>query len=155
MQRAFLVIFFFFSINLVFSYPLIPDPEMTHGDLCTEDNPDFETHRYRENVPYCQRNVSWLRREKIYEKYNIPPHCRRRYTIDHFIPLALGGSNADINLWPEHILVKATRPQLEQELYIELEEGKIKQEEAIEIIVREKTKDQQIVINTKARGECD
>ena len=153
MQRAFLVIFFFFSINLVFSYPLIPDPEMTQGDLCAKNDPDFKMYKYREDIPYCQRNVSGARREKIYDAYDIPIDCRHRYTIDHFIPLSLGGSNADINLWPEHVLVKATRPQLEEELYLALKQGDINQEEAIDIVVREKTKEKRN--STKAKNECD
>ncbi len=152
---ACLVVVFFLSVNLAFSYPLTPDPEMTQGDLCTKNDPDFSRYEYQERIPYCERNVSWRRREKIYDEYNIPSDCRHRYTIDHFIPLALGGSNADINLWPEHVLVKATRPLLEQELYLELEQGKISQEEAIDIIVEEKTKEKQIIINKKHKSDCD
>ena len=150
-----LVVGFFLSVNLAFSYPLTPDPEMTQGDLCTKRDPDFSRYEYREKIPYCERNVSWRRREKIYAEYNIPYNCRHRYTIDHFIPLSLGGSNADINLWPEHVLVKATRPLLEQELYLALEQGKINQEGAIDIIVKEKTKEKQILIDKKNRDECD
>ena len=153
--RTCLVIGFFLSVNLAFSYPLIPDPEMTEGDLCTENDPDFTKYVYQENIPYCQRNVSRSRREKIYDQYDIPSDCRHRYTIDHFIPLSLGGSNADINLWPEHVLVKATRPYLEQELYLALERGEINQEEAIDIIVRKKTKENQSIISTKIQGNCD
>jgi len=53
--------------------------------------------------------------------------------------------------------VKATRRQLEQELYFALEEGEIRQKEAIEIIVKEKTKEKQFIINKnkKAKDECD
>src|SRR3989344_8391636 len=149
------VVGLFLSINLAFSYPLTPDPEMTQGDLCTKDDPDFEKYEYQEKIPYCERNVSFSRREKIYDEYKIPSDCRHRYTIDHLIPLALGGSNADINLWPEHVLVKATRPQLEEELYLALKQGDINQEEAIDIIVRKKTKENQSIISTKIQGNCD
>lgn len=155
MRNVLVVVVFLGSLNLAFSYPLIPDPEITHGDLCTENNPDFAAHKYQENIPYCQRNVSLSRREKIYDEYHIPADCRHRYTIDHFIPLSLGGSNADINLWPEHVLVKATRPLLEQELYLELEHGKISQKEAIGTIIREKTKEQQSILSTEISGNCD
>ncbi|OGQ35123.1 MAG: hypothetical protein A3A72_03745 [Deltaproteobacteria bacterium RIFCSPLOWO2_01_FULL_38_9] len=155
--RASLVVGFFLSTNLALSFPLIPDPNWTQGDLCTIQDPDFVTYKYQENIPYCQRNVSSDRREKIYDEYKIPSDCRHRYTIDHFIPLSIGGSNSDINLWPEHVLVKATRRQLEQELYFALEEGEIRQKEAIEIIVKEKTKEKQFIINKnkKAKDECD
>ncbi len=152
---AYLVIGFFLSINPAFSFPWVPDPEMTQGDLCSKNDPDFEKYEYQEKIPRCQRNVSSSRREKIYDKYNISPDCRHRYTVDHFIPLALGGNNADINLWPEHVLVKATRPLLELELYLALEHGEINQEEAIDIVVREKTKENKSIKSTKNKDECD
>lgn len=131
---------FVFIANIGFAYPLTPSPELTQGELCSEENVDFAGYRYKEHIPYCQRNVSWVRREKIYDLYNIPSHCRHRFTVDHFIPLALGGDNSDTNLWPEHKLVKATRPFLEQNLYLALVRGEITQSDAIQVITEEKTK---------------
>ncbi|HLD74355.1 MAG TPA: hypothetical protein VJB34_05590 [Bdellovibrionota bacterium] len=149
------VVGLFLSINLAFSYPLTPDPEMTQGDLCTKDDPDFEKYEYQEKIPYCERNVSFSRREKIYDEYKIPYDCRHRYTIDHLIPLSLGGSNADINLWPEHVLVKAQRPLLEYELYLALERGEISQKDAIDIVVNEKTKETPTTKGIKIKNTCD
>jgi len=126
--------------TLALSYPLVPRQDLTYGQLCTERSPDFKNYRYAERIPYCERNVSRDRRNKIYDQYRIPNNCRNRYTIDHFIPLSIGGDNSDVNLWPEHKLVKATRPQLEQELYNSISRGRITQKQAVEIIVREKTK---------------
>jgi len=120
------------------AYPVVPDSNLTQGDLCTESDPDFDHHRYEENIPYCKRNVSWHRREKVYEAYRIPSECRNRFTIDHLIPLAVGGNNSDQNLWPEHVEVKAQRPALEIAVYRALERGEITQEEAIETILAEK-----------------
>lgn len=122
------------------AYPIIPDPEKTQGDLCHEEDPDFSQYRYQEKIPYCRRNVTWFRKEQIYNLYQVPESCRHRYTVDHFIPLALGGNNDDVNLWPEHVHVKATRPYLEQELFLAMDRGEISQKEAVEIIVKEKTK---------------
>jgi hypothetical protein len=115
-----------------------PDPQLTYGDLCSEQDTDYIEHRYVENIAYCYRNVSFERRARVYDRYNIPAHCRRQYTIDHFIPLALGGSNKDQNLWPEHRNVKATRQNLEQELFDQIRVGKITQTRAIEIIMSAK-----------------
>jgi hypothetical protein len=129
-----------FMVEPAWTYPIVPDPEMTQGDLCSEKDPDFTQHRYQENIPYCKRNVSWYRREQIYNAYNIPQDCRHRYTVDHFIPLALGGNNDDVNLWPEHVQVKATRPTLEQELFLALDRGEITQKYALEVITAEKMK---------------
>lgn len=132
-----LILFISYSFN-TFSYPLTPDPEMTSGELCSEEDPDFSSYRYEEGIPYCERDVSGWRKEQIYELYNIPEKCRDHYTIDHFIPLAVGGDNSDVNLWPEHVLVKATRPDLELDLYYALANGELTQKEAIEIVIKEK-----------------
>jgi hypothetical protein len=132
----------------------VPRQDLTYGRLCSVRNPDFESYRYTERIPYCERNVSKEQREKIYNRYRIPVSCRGRYTIDHFIPLSIGGDNSDANLWPEHKLVKATRPQLEQELYLALSWGRIAQKNAIELIVREKTKLQRNNLVVFAEG-CD
>lgn len=142
-----------FSI-FVYSYPLVPRQDLTYGQLCTNRNPDFEGYRYTEKIPYCERNVTREQRDKIYNLYRIPVSCRGRYTIDHFIPLSIGGDNSDVNLWPEHKLVKATRPQLEQELFVALSRGQITQRNAVELIVREKTKLRKIQASTLADA-CD
>jgi hypothetical protein len=115
-----------------------PDPQLTYGDTCTKDNPDFAGYRSNEHYPYCNRNVSYGLKTRIYAEYHIPQKCRQEYTIDHFIPLSMGGSNAPQNLWPEHKNVKATRQNLEQDLFNEIMEGRISQSEAIKEIVEAK-----------------
>lgn len=143
------------------AYPVVPDPVKTQGDFCDEKDPDFTQYRYQEQIPYCRRNVTWFRREQIYDLYQVPDACRHRYTVDHFIPLALGGNNDDVNLWPEHVHVKATRPYLEQELFLAMDRGEITQKEAVEIIVKEKTKHKNtLALLGKKRGgdkapDCD
>ncbi len=136
------------------TYPLVPRQDLTYGQLCSPRNPDFEGYRYTEQIAYCERNVSREQKDKIYNQYRIPVNCRGRYTIDHFIPLSIGGDNSDVNLWPEHKLVKATRPQLEQELFVALSRGQITQKNAVELIVREKTKLRKIQASTFADA-CD
>lgn len=125
---------------LTYSYPLVPRQDLTYGQLCTERSPDFRSYRYAERIPYCERNVTVEQKNMIYNQYRIPTNCRNRYTIDHFIPLSIGGDNSDANLWPEHKIVKATRPRLEQELFEALSGSRITQKQAVELIVREKTK---------------
>lgn len=139
------------------AYPLQPDPEVTSGDMCSEDDHDFYDYRYPEEIAYCARKVSASQKRRIYEEYNIPEKCRHRYTIDHFIPLALGGNNSDVNLWPEHKLVKASRPKLEIELYWSLSKGEISQNKAVKIIVAEKTKFRERLQNAGQRlaVDCD
>lgn len=128
-----------FSLNLqAFEPPMHPDPEKTSGDYCSTDDPDFREYRYRENVPTCIRSVSRELKTKIYQEYGVPRRCRGQYTVDHFIPLSMGGSNQAINLWPEHKDIKATRQNLELDMYIELREGRVTQRQAIQRVIREK-----------------
>jgi hypothetical protein len=137
MRNLSLVFLLLFS-SIAFSFPLAPDTNQTTGDLCTRSNPDFKEYRYGEQIPYCERNVSSGLKARIYADYGVPAKCKSRYTIDHFIPLALGGSNEYENLWPEHKLVKATRPNLETELYWQIRNGRITQQQAIDIITEAK-----------------
>lgn len=111
--------------------PLIPNPSMTMGDACSKGDRDFKEYRYREHIPYCQRNVSSSLKREIYAAYGIPTNCQKDYTIDHFYPLSLGGNNQRDNLWPEHRAVKHTRQDLEMELYEQLKAGKITQSRAL------------------------
>ena len=137
----------FVFLQMVFSWalwaheiPIVPDPEMTPGHLCTTEDRHFREFRYKEQIPYCRRAVSFNHRARIYDAYNIPEECRHRYTIDHFIPLAIGGSNDSRNLWPEHKLVKLTRERFELDIYLAMKRGEIYQEEALELMVEEKTR---------------
>ncbi len=121
-----------------FEVPLRPDPEVTTGDLCTPHDGDFEGFRYKENVPTCYRDVSRERKHEIYETYGVPQRCRKQYTVDHYIPLSLGGSNQPANLWPEHKDIKATRQNLEQSLYTQVRAGLVSQRQAVAVIVEAK-----------------
>ncbi len=118
--------------------PLTPNPDYTTGDYCTKQDPDFDGYRYEEKIPYCRRGVSQHRKRQVYEAYAIPDRCKRNYTVDHFIPLSMGGSNKFENLWPEHKAIKHTRETLEQEIYDQLRRGEISQKEAVEIIIDSK-----------------
>lgn len=120
--------------------PVVPDQEITPGDFCDTKDKDFKEYRYPEKMVYCERSVSKSVKTRIYAAYNVPLKCKHRYTVDHFVPLALGGNNSDQNLWPEHVLVKATRQKLEQELYEQVSKGEMKSEDAVQILMEEKTK---------------
>ena len=124
-----------FSLSIT---PKAPHKKYTPGHLCDEKNEDFYEHRYEEEVPYCIRNVSFYQRTLIYEKYKIAENRRADYTIDHLIPLSIGGSNEPENLWPEHKEIKALRPYLEVEVFLALKDGRITQKEAIELILEAK-----------------
>jgi hypothetical protein len=48
------------------------------------------------------RNVPVLQKKSIYKSYGIKyPQPAGAFEVDHFIPLSIGGSNDDKNLWPQ------------------------------------------------------
>lgn len=144
-----------FWVSIASAYPVVPDPDLTRGHLCSPSDPDFSHYRYKQQIPYCERNVDYERRTQIYEAYKIDHNCRKRFTIDHFIPLSIGGSNSDENLWPEHKNVKATRPYLEEEIFGAVQSGRMTQAEAVRIITEEKTKAQVKALELMGKGGCD
>lgn len=121
-------------------YPTSPDPRLTPGSVCTKPS----SHRYPEQINYCERNVeSSLKREimKRYDRelgYNITRMDRMQFKIDHYIPLCMGGSNDETNLWPQHRTVYERTDELEFTLCEKMKEGRLKQSAAIQYIKRAK-----------------
>jgi len=117
-------------------YPLFPVESMTPGTAC--QNPS--EYRYPEHIPYCIRSVSSALKKKIiktYDKtfhYTIGSMPRNDFKIDHYIPLCMGGSNDIANLWPQHKSVYIHTDDLEQKLCLYMEQGRMKQVEAISYI---------------------
>lgn len=146
----------FFFNGSIWAYPLTPQPELTPGDLCSPKDPDFSRYRYNQQIPYCQRNVDRDLKTRVYEAYNIPRRCRRDYTVDHLIPLSIGGNNSFENLWPEHRRLKATRPYLEQNVFEDVRSGQISQKEAIEVVLDEKLNPgARLLFETLKSGDCN
>lgn len=127
-----------FLAEQTLQFPFVPHASMTTGSLCDEHNKDFERLRYDQKIPYCRRNVSTGTKSQIYDAYGVPQRCRKEYTIDHFIPLSIGGTNHRNNLWPEHQSIKALRANLENDVYGQVASGKMTQREAVEIIIEAK-----------------
>lgn len=119
-------------------YPKTPNRKISPGHSCTIYDSDFQEFRYEEKIPYCKRNVSTGFKRYIYKLYNIPREKQYQFTIDHIVPLSIGGSNKLENLWPEHKDIKATRPNLEYNLYLQLRDSQITQKEAIQKILKAK-----------------
>jgi hypothetical protein len=72
------------------SYPRRAVRTTDMADVCT----DRHTRQYRH----------WSREQadRILQEYGLPPGpYGRDWEIDHLIPLDLGGSDEDANLWPE------------------------------------------------------
>ena len=114
-------------------YPHVPDDAMTPGTMCTAQDKDFKELRYQEKIAYCQRNVSYGTKTALYKAYDVPEADRSQYTIDHLIPLALGGNNSTTNLWPQNKIIYTGR--IEYWLFCRLRDGTMLQAEAIKTIL--------------------
>ncbi len=77
----------------------LPDPECSPGAVFAGKPLDEICQSgYTKKV----RNVTASMKRKIYASYGIPyPPPTGSYELDHLIPLAIGGSNAPANLFPE------------------------------------------------------
>lgn len=127
------------SADTVLRFPSKPLAELTPGSLCSK--PDRV--RYPEKIAYCERRVDPSLKEIIVKKYeqrgfNFGGISRGDYKIDHYFPLCLGGSNNENNLWPQHRKVFEITDPLEPLLCSKLSEGKIKQADAVKLIIKAK-----------------
>lgn len=121
-------------------FPTNPDQQVTPGTFCTHPN----SYRYKEHIPYCNRNVSSQEKLQIIATYNdtlgyrIDLKQRSQYKIDHLIPLCAGGSNDKENLWPQHKSVYTITDPVEQLACERMVEGKLLQKQAVELIFKAK-----------------
>ncbi|MEQ1878618.1 MAG: HNH endonuclease signature motif containing protein [Bdellovibrionia bacterium] len=141
------------SYGAEYSFPLMPNPKTSPGGLCSTSDGHFTGYRYTIKIPVCRRHVTDGMKNQIYNDYGIPENCRRSYTIDHIIPLSIGGSNRYENLWPEHRAVKATRLQFEDEIHLMMEAGKINQPDAVALTRR--VKFNPAIQPGKNKGSCN
>lgn len=121
------------------AYPQRPYSLFSNPVFCTILDRDFDGTRYKENIPHCRRNVSYSTKAKIYSNYGIPKSERGKYTIDHLVPLSLGGSNDIRNLWPQS--KKIYTGNIEGKLYYKVKDGKLSVYEALNIILKIKYSD--------------
>jgi hypothetical protein len=75
---------------------IVPDPTLTPGAVRTTDVALICSAGTRE-----LRHWSRERDDFILREYGLPAGPHPQYEIDHLVPLGLGGSDEDANLWPE------------------------------------------------------
>jgi hypothetical protein len=121
-----------------FQFPYVPDQKFTTGDFCSTEDPDYLGLAYPEQIAKCGRDVTYETKQRIYQLYKVRKECQKDYTIDHFIPLSIGGNNDLDNLWPESKAIKALRQDLELDLFQKVRDGRLTQAQAVSIIRREK-----------------
>ena len=123
------------------TFPTGPNLTETPGKLC--DTPT--THRYPENINYCERNVDPYTKKAIIQKYDslfgytIESMDRKDFKIDHLIPLCAGGANSTENLWPQHKSVYEVTDPIEPLVCQKMEAGKLLQADAVKLIIQAKT----------------
>lgn len=123
------------------AFPVMPEDVVTKGSLCKTGN----TKRYPEGILYCERNVSTNTKKNIIKEYDemfgysIGSMNRQDFKIDHLIPLCAGGSNDKSNLWPQHKSVFTITDPLEFCICQKMAAGRLKQKDAIQIILHAKT----------------
>lgn len=114
---------------------LYPNPSLTPGATIPG-----VTAKDISNPGYAKRTrkVTEAQKNRIYAKYGIKRvKGAGKFEVDHFIPLSLGGSNDDENLWPEPY---APRPgalekdRVENYLYHQVRKGNITLKEAQDLI---------------------
>lgn len=110
------------------------NPQLTPGDLCDREDPDFDGLRYPERIVHCRRAVTSETKIAIAASYGIYGETRQNYEIDHFIPLNIGGSNEGRNLWPLFGPLAREKSQYEAWLMERVASGDVRQVEAIERI---------------------
>lgn len=77
-----------------------PDYDCTPGAILPATKDQVCTPGYSATV----RRVTEKVKRQVYAEYGIATHSAGQYEVDHFISLALGGSNDIANLWPEPAL---------------------------------------------------
>ncbi len=126
----------FVSASISDWFPITPNEKITPGDVCDVAN----SFRYPERIKYCEREVSRERKAAIFLTYDreLGFHTREMnradFKIDHYIPLCMGGSNDDENLWPQHKTIYQQTDPLEPVLCELMASGQMLQAKAISII---------------------
>lgn len=121
------------------NHPRSPDPSLTPGSLC--DRPT--SYRYKEQIPYCERDVNGFTKELIFSNYRrylgySLSSDRADYKVDHFIPLCAGGSNNEDNLWPQHVSISQITDPIESTGCEKLSQGRITQKELVALVMKAK-----------------
>lgn len=89
------------------------DPSATSAAVCA---PGYAKHH---------RRVSKHMRERVYDRDGVPKGQRRGWTIDHIIPLELGGTNALSNLAAQPKAEARAKDADENRLHLEACAGSI------------------------------
>ncbi len=128
MQSVLVLLLFLVMPNLLFAFPLTPT---VPGSYCTSDDPDFDEYRYAEGIAHCRRNVSTNTKNKVCARDGV--YDRTNFTVDHCVPLSLGGSNHENNLWCQHRGINSTRREFTA--YLNVKNGKWTRDRGVNFVL--------------------
>lgn len=122
---------------------LYPDSRLTPGRAETDSFADLTKSYNGQTYSQAHRAVSSSEKKTICAEY--PTQCRGKVEIDHYIPLAIGGSNDTANLWaqPEKNEWNSkdygfhAKDKLETFLVIKVKKGDIAPKDAQQCIVKD------------------
>ncbi|KAJ3310884.1 hypothetical protein HDV04_004579 [Boothiomyces sp. JEL0838] len=102
-------------------------PKFTPGCLCTTTDVNFQE----------TRNVGTAEKQRVANNYGVPKSTWSSYEFDHFIPLAIGGSDDDFNLWPQPLTASNSlaKDKVEDQAYQAMNAGTLTQREAVQMIL--------------------
>ena len=112
----------------------LPDPAKTPGWLCTATDPNFAERRYKEQIAICNRNVPTYERDAVGAAYGIASANFASYEFDHYIPLSIGGSDDQRNLWPQPHAEALRKDAVEQQAFDGMNNGTLTQAQAIALV---------------------
>jgi hypothetical protein len=86
-----------FQMLLVNGGVSLPSAALTPGDVTTTDanvTCALPTHGVEQGIPPAERTA-------VYDKYDLTvPAKQRKYVLDYLVPLDLGGTRDEANIWP-------------------------------------------------------
>lgn len=104
----------FLALGCAVAHAAEPNHRVTPGAVLPVSTAHVCTARYATGV----RHVTAYQKNLVLKSYGFDPHTvdRRKWTIDHLIPLEIGGANVTQNLWPEPVEDAKRKDRLENRL---------------------------------------
>ena len=91
---------------------LLPDPTLTPGAV----DPVVSLETICNRTTRERRHVLPATADQVFAAYGVAPTDRGLYELDHLVPLAIAGSNAAANLWPQPNGEAEKKDALEREM---------------------------------------
>jgi hypothetical protein len=95
--RVTLIAALLFSTDALADSGILPDPSITPGASRTVNIAEICNMGSTRSLRHWSRE----RDNFIMKEYGLPAGAHHQYEVDHLVPLEIGGSDDDKNLWPQ------------------------------------------------------